>query len=652
MANRIARLIIPALWELEEANPRRLEPTVPSAPASRQVLPATTTAAADNSELTEPLPKREAAPAPEPPELALQEAAPSTTALEPRQETPWALCTELVPEAALGLDATDPLWSSTPLLDPSLTFRLHSDPTANQLIYLDFDGHTTTGTSWNTSTMGSRFTSPAYDIDGNTTSFSSAELTRIQQIWQRVASDFAPFDVDVTTQAPPSDWLSRSSSTDATYGIRVVITSYGPYSSTAGGVSFVGSFTANSDTPAFVYNRTVIGAAEAISHEVGHTLGLSHDGKGTTTYYGGHGSGETSWAPIMGASYNRSVTTWDTGLYTGTNNGSSKANYGKGPDDLAVITGYNGFGYQPDLVGNSISTASPLRISGGQVNQFGTIETRQDLDSYSFQLMSTGDLNLSFDPYWSRAYVDSDGAWGGSSSAWATRVSDLYSSTAYVENGSNLDLLVTLTNASGKVIATSNPTGLAASLSVLGLAAGTYGLSLDGTSYGDPTAATPTGYTDADSLGCYRISGTISGAADSFGTETLTAAETSRLTPDSIVSGGRDPITGGGHTRGTSIPSSALGSDPLTGAAVLAHLGSITTDANTLGATAVMPLAPSLFDSDQQLVHLWGQLQPPDLLTGAPIPFGTVLPELALDHWAIAPWGSQRSGLEAMAWLG
>lgn len=459
------------------------------------------------------------------------------------------LCTELHPEATLGLDSTDPQWSSTPLLDPALTFRLHSDPTASRIIYLDFDGHTTKGTSWNTSTMGASFYSPAYDTDGNATSFNRAELNSIQQIWQRVASDFAPFDVNVTTQAPPLDWLSRSSSTDTNYGIRVVITSYGPYSSSAGGVAFVGTFTANSDTPAFVYNRAVTGAAEAISHEVGHTLGLSHDGRSTRTYYAGHGSGETSWAPIMGSSYNRSVTTWDIGQYTGTNNGSSTANYGKGPDDLAVITQYNGFGYQPDLVGNTISTAAALRISAGQVNVFGTIETRHDVDLYSFDLVSSGDLNLSFDPYWTRAYIDEDGVWGGNSSAWASRVSDVYTSTGYVEHGSNLDLSVALYNGTGKLLATSNPGGLAASLTLNGLAAGRYVLSLDGTGFGNPMAATPTGYTDAASLGFYRISGTINGAAD---TQLALASEGQSLDPiTGIASGQRFTSPGNEQSRPT-----------------------------------------------------------------------------------------------------
>src|SRR5687767_11278312 len=31
------------------------------------------------------------------------------------------------------------------------TFLLHSRPAATKVVYLDFDGHTTSGTSWNTS---------------------------------------------------------------------------------------------------------------------------------------------------------------------------------------------------------------------------------------------------------------------------------------------------------------------------------------------------------------------------------------------------------------------------------------------------------------------------------------------------------------------
>ncbi|MEB3330974.1 MAG: bluetail domain-containing putative surface protein [Synechococcaceae cyanobacterium] len=403
--------------------------------------------------------------------------------------------------------------SDTPLVDLSKTFQLHSNPKASKTIYLDFNGHTTSGTYWNDSTMGASFYSPAYDIDGNPGSFSTEEQIRIQQIWQRVTNDYAGLDVNVTTQAPPTDWLIKSSSSDPNYGVRVVITSYGPSSSTAGGIAYINSFTWNTDTPAFVYNTSVLGVSEAISHEAGHTLGLSHDGTSTTSYYQGHGIGETGWASIMGVGYYKNVTTWDDGTFYGSTNNTSSANYGRGPDDLAIITGYNGFGYLADQVGNSQDAAASLIITNGSVSQLGSIETALDQDWYRFELVSEGSINLIFDPYYYSGYIDNDGSWGGDATSWVARVSDLSTSTAWADNGANLDLSVALRDASGNQIALSNPAGLAASLNIGNLAAGTYFLILDGTGFGDPTSSTPSGYSDYASIGNYLISGSISGAA-------------------------------------------------------------------------------------------------------------------------------------------
>lgn len=404
--------------------------------------------------------------------------------------------------------------AGVPLVAYANTFRLSSNPTARTTIYLDFDGHTTQGTLWNDSTMGASFYSPAYNTDGNASSFSTAELTLIQQAWQRVASDFAPFDVNVTTLAPPDDWLIKTiGANDPNYGIRVVMSSYGPSSTTAGGIAYINSFNWDSDTPCFVYNTSLVGVSEAVSHEVGHTLGLSHDGiLSGASYYSGHGSGENGWASIMGVGYYQNVTTWDNGTFYNSNNGGSNANYNRGPDDLSIITGINGFGYVSDQEGNNQATANALSIQAGSISQYGTIETASDLDWYSFTLANTGSINLTFDPYWYRAFLDTDGVWGGPVNPYYARISDANTGTAWADNGANLDLAVELYNSANVLIASANPSGLAANLNLSNLLADTYYLKLDGVGFGTPTVNPPTGYSDYGSIGSYLISGTITGA--------------------------------------------------------------------------------------------------------------------------------------------
>ena len=116
--------------------------------------------------------------------------------------------------------------ASTPEAAPfsyDQTFKLHSRPGSNRVIFLDFDGHTTTGTAWNFN-YGEPIVSPAYSMDGDRNSFSNSEMDRIQNAWQLVAEDYAPFDVDVTTEDPGQDAITRSSSGDDRYGTRAVMT--------------------------------------------------------------------------------------------------------------------------------------------------------------------------------------------------------------------------------------------------------------------------------------------------------------------------------------------------------------------------------------------------------------------------------------------
>ncbi len=423
--------------------------------------------------------------------------------------------------AAAGVDFNGP-----ELVEFPDTFFLHSNPSATKTIYLDFDGNTTTGTSWNSSYGVDPIESPAYDPDGNGPAFTNNELSRIQRIWHRVAEDYAPFDLNVTTEDPGEAALVNSGGGDTKWGVRVVITVDEFASCGCGGFAYIDSFNWNyqsqgaSDTPVFVFNSSEIGVSGASTHEAGHALGLSHDGTNGTNpvqpsanYYNGHGSGETGWGPIMGSGYYSNVTTWDLGEYFGANNGGGSANYGEGPDDIDLITTLNGFGFRSDDHGDSIGSASEVTYLGPNgtnpslvdVGLFGVIEDRNDRDFIDFET-GTGLVNLRIDSYCGRIWI-SDGAGGFTSVVETT----LFNQANWPDNqGSNLDIEATLFDSQGGIVATSNPAGLSAEFTDLNLAAGRYTIRLDGVGVGNPGSSTaPTGYTDYASIGQYFVSGTV-----------------------------------------------------------------------------------------------------------------------------------------------
>lgn len=376
-------------------------------------------------------------------------------------------------------------------LVPAGEFLLHSNPGATKRIYLDFDGHTTTGTAWNIQN-GATIISPAYDIDNNTNSFSATELANIREIWERAAEDFLPFDVDVTTEDPGIEALRNTGGSDTQWGIRAVIGGFSsvlPISgSGAVGVAHLGSFSASFDDPCFIFPKEYTssssnayankGIAETISHEVGHTLNLVHDGDSFSAYYGGQGSGTTGWAPIMGNSDNHNLTQWSNGGYFDAKNWIGNTPSPNTQDDLTIITTTNGFGYRNDDFGSTVATASNLNFSNSTtISTTGIIEKNTDLDYFRFNLGVGGAATININP---------------------------------AVNGPNLDIEAKLYNASGTLLLTDNPTNaLNASFSTT-LTAGTYYISIDGVGMGNPLT---TGYTDYGSLGFYSITGTVPSAS-------------------------------------------------------------------------------------------------------------------------------------------
>src|SRR5215212_997216 len=75
--------------------------------------------------------------------------------------------------------------------------QLSSRPGAAASLYLDFDGNVES--QWGNRT---NVVTPAYDTDGNKASFSATEVAAIREIWARVAEDYAPFNLNVTTMPP------------------------------------------------------------------------------------------------------------------------------------------------------------------------------------------------------------------------------------------------------------------------------------------------------------------------------------------------------------------------------------------------------------------------------------------------------------------
>jgi len=363
---------------------------------------------------------------------------------------------------------------------------LSSLPGANHTIYLDFDGQTVTGTSWNSYYNQTTLVAQPFNIDSDANNFSATELARIEEAWKRTAEDYRPFNVNVTTVDPDVEALRKSGTGDAQWGVRVIVTNEAAMVTDpnercgCGGIAYIDSFNWSSDTPVWVYTTGGKSIAEAASHEVGHSLGLSHDGLTSgTTYYEGHGSGETGWASIMGVGYYQNVTQWDRGEYYNSNNAGSSANYGDGPDDLALIVGTagpgNGFSYRTDDHANTSDGASPLGVSGTSVSGSGVVERTADVDVFTFST-GAGQVTLNIAPF---------------------------------TPGPNLDIKAELYNSGGQLMATANSsTSLSASLS-LNLAAGQYYLHVDGTGWGSPGSNPPSGYSDYASLGSYTITGTV-----------------------------------------------------------------------------------------------------------------------------------------------
>ncbi|MFC5495522.1 fibronectin type III domain-containing protein [Nocardioides caricicola] len=374
--------------------------------------------------------------------------------------------TEPVPSAA-ALRAQRAAPRLAPQFPLSQTFRLHSQPGSNRTILLDFDGATVSGSAWNSEGLpnGSH---PAWTLDGNAGSFNDDERAVIQEVWQRVAEDFAPFDVDVTTEDLGADRITRSGSGDQVFGSRALITPSNAVDNLCDGqcvgIAYLDVFdqVGGRSQPVWVfpqyYQDNAKGIAETVSHEVGHNLNLEHDGNSEEGYDPGH----APWAPIMGNSDHQPISQWSKGDYADADNQQ---------DDFAVIQAA-GLSPRADDAGNSVGSATALSTGTGT----GYITNRTDKDFWAL------------------------GQCSGTVKVTATGVAV----------GTNLDIELRLYDAGGTQVAINNPpsarvdahvaSGMNATINT-SVAAGQYVAAVDGVGNGNPR----NGYDDYASVGAYTL---------------------------------------------------------------------------------------------------------------------------------------------------
>lgn len=350
------------------------------------------------------------------------------------------------------------------LLTTCISFNAFSLPNLNSLssasatIYLDFDGHNVNSAYWN---GGNAFTCAPAGLN-------DAQVT---EIFNRVAEDYRPFDINITTE------LAKFVGAPLSKRMRIIITPTSNWFLGVGGVSFTGSFKWGDDTPAFVFSdrlgpNSAKMIAECCSHESGHTVGLSHQSKYdgicnlTATYNDGIGTGVNAWAPIMGNGYYRNMTGW--------NNGPTPYGCSNTQDNLSIITGQNGFGFRVDDYSNDLETTpTTLPLTGNALQ--GVITTNTDQDAFQLVLTKNAAINVAFKPF----SVDAS------------------------YQGANLDIKVAMYNADKVLMRTYDPaTTMNVSIDTV-LNTGIYYLVVDGTGNGN--------IGDYGSLGSYTITGASSG---------------------------------------------------------------------------------------------------------------------------------------------
>ncbi len=306
-------------------------------------------------------------------------------------------------------------------------------------------------------------------VMNGTTPMNSRSKEEMYRVWQCTADQYSMFNLNITTD-PAVYNAARTADVLKTGNIKFVNEDGRSY-------ACVGCFGTTSAGTLYrnpLNNDYGYGIGMTCAHEVGHQMGMSHDGgsqQSDPEYF--YGLPAVEWCPIMGnywygGNWTNQFFTWSKGEY---NTATQKQ------DDLQIMNVKEKVPYMVDdnPGGKALKISSAGVISAS--DNWGQIEQNTDTDAFTFKVGSNGGtLSLKIDP---------------------------------IEYLRQLDVAAKIVDATGKTISSSNlAKNRSAEFKNLSLAAGSYSLIIQGGAELTPQ----TGFSNYSSLGYYAMEGTLSGA--------------------------------------------------------------------------------------------------------------------------------------------
>ena len=301
-----------------------------------------------------------------------------------------------------------------------------------------------------------------------TTPKNSRSKEEMYRVWQCTADQYSMFNLNVTTD-PAVYNAAKNADVLKTGNINFVNEDGRSYACVACfGTEAAGTLYRNPLNNDYGY-----GIGMTCAHEMGHQMGMSHDGGSAQSdpeYF--YGLPAVQWCPIMGnywygGNWANAFFTWSKGEY---NTATQKQ------DDLKIMNVNEKVPYMVD----DIPSSKALKLGNAGVispsDNWGQIAQNTDSDAFTFEVGEAGGkLNIKIDP---------------------------------IEYLRQLDIDAKIVDASGATVSSSNlSVNRSAEFKDLSLKAGKYSLIIQGGAELTPQ----TGFSNYSSLGYYAMEGTLTG---------------------------------------------------------------------------------------------------------------------------------------------